>query len=191
LLDWFGRGPEEDATWNIYTNHSKGNQLQWLHLNAYWSPSYDARSEFQRDNLSLDSSGWTRRGDLRPGTSFQSSLDICKVNQIIHVLMVLVFNVHFQMYPVTLGCNIGTTITGIMAALVADTADALQVALAHLVRDGKQTVNVHAIFSSGCIHRAQFMFLPFFESNRRCSILVEFLFGTPFHSCAAFQWQGE
>lgn len=36
-----------------------------------------------------------------------------------------------QMYPFTLGANIGTTITGIMAALVASTADSMQVALAH------------------------------------------------------------
>lgn len=36
-----------------------------------------------------------------------------------------------QMYPLTLGANIGTTITGILAAVVADTADAMQVALAH------------------------------------------------------------
>lgn len=35
------------------------------------------------------------------------------------------------MYPFTLGANIGTTITGILAALVASTADAMQVALAH------------------------------------------------------------
>lgn len=37
-----------------------------------------------------------------------------------------------QMYPLTLGANIGTTITAIMAALVADGSEALQVALAHL-----------------------------------------------------------
>ncbi|KAL7577892.1 hypothetical protein ACA910_007530 [Epithemia clementina (nom. ined.)] len=37
-----------------------------------------------------------------------------------------------QMFPLTLGANIGTTITGITAAMVADTIDALQVALAHL-----------------------------------------------------------
>ena len=37
-----------------------------------------------------------------------------------------------QMYPLTLGANIGTTLTGITAAMVADTIDALQVALAHL-----------------------------------------------------------
>lgn len=36
-----------------------------------------------------------------------------------------------QMYPLTLGCNVGTTITSILAALVADTSDAMQVALAH------------------------------------------------------------
>ena len=35
------------------------------------------------------------------------------------------------MYPFTLGANIGTTITGIMAALVASTADSMDVALAH------------------------------------------------------------
>ncbi len=38
----------------------------------------------------------------------------------------------FQMFPLTLGANIGTTITGLMAAMVADTVDALQVALCHL-----------------------------------------------------------
>jgi len=37
-----------------------------------------------------------------------------------------------QMLPLTLGANIGTTLTGITAAMVADTIDALQVALAHL-----------------------------------------------------------
>jgi len=35
------------------------------------------------------------------------------------------------MYPFTLGANIGTTITSILAALVASTSDAMQVALAH------------------------------------------------------------
>lgn len=38
-----------------------------------------------------------------------------------------------QMYPLTLGANLGTTLTGIMAALVSDNIDALQVALAHLM----------------------------------------------------------
>jgi hypothetical protein len=37
-----------------------------------------------------------------------------------------------QMYPFSLGANIGTTITGLMSALVSDGTDALQVALAHL-----------------------------------------------------------
>jgi sodium-dependent phosphate cotransporter len=37
-----------------------------------------------------------------------------------------------QMFPLTLGANIGTTVTAILASLVADTIDALQVALAHL-----------------------------------------------------------
>jgi sodium-dependent phosphate cotransporter len=37
----------------------------------------------------------------------------------------------FQMYPFTLGANIGTTITGLLAAVVASTAAAMQVALAH------------------------------------------------------------
>jgi len=37
-----------------------------------------------------------------------------------------------QMYPLTLGANIGTTVTAILASLVADTIDSLQVALAHL-----------------------------------------------------------
>jgi sodium-dependent phosphate cotransporter len=36
-----------------------------------------------------------------------------------------------QMYPLTLGANIGTTLTGILAALLSN-ADAMQVALAHL-----------------------------------------------------------
>ncbi len=40
-----------------------------------------------------------------------------------------------QMYPLTLGANIGTTITGLLAASVAvsNPAEALQVALAHLL----------------------------------------------------------
>ena len=37
-----------------------------------------------------------------------------------------------QMLPLTLGANIGTTLTGITAALVSDNVDSLQVALAHL-----------------------------------------------------------
>merc|ERR1712157_382313 len=36
-----------------------------------------------------------------------------------------------QMYPITLGANIGTTITALLAALISST-NALQVALAHL-----------------------------------------------------------
>jgi sodium-dependent phosphate cotransporter len=38
-----------------------------------------------------------------------------------------------QMFPLTIGANIGTTITSILAALVTDGNDALQVALAHLM----------------------------------------------------------
>jgi sodium-dependent phosphate cotransporter len=37
-----------------------------------------------------------------------------------------------QMYPLTLGANVGTTVTAILAALVSDGTEALQVALAHL-----------------------------------------------------------
>ncbi|KAG7341840.1 Na+/phosphate symporter [Nitzschia inconspicua] len=37
-----------------------------------------------------------------------------------------------QMYPITLGANIGTTVTGIIAAFVSEGTNALQVALAHL-----------------------------------------------------------
>jgi len=37
-----------------------------------------------------------------------------------------------QMFPLTLGANIGTTFTGLMAALVSGSSDSLQVALAHL-----------------------------------------------------------
>ena len=37
-----------------------------------------------------------------------------------------------QMFPLTLGANIGTTVTGILASLVNDGTDALQVALCHL-----------------------------------------------------------
>mmetsp|Transcript_5129 Transcript_5129/g.11650 ORF Transcript_5129/g.11650 Transcript_5129/m.11650 type:complete len:615 (+) Transcript_5129:78-1922(+) len=37
-----------------------------------------------------------------------------------------------QMFPLTLGANIGTTITGLLAALVSGNVEALQVALAHL-----------------------------------------------------------
>jgi sodium-dependent phosphate cotransporter len=36
------------------------------------------------------------------------------------------------MFPFTLGANIGTTVTGILAAAVASTSDSMQVALAHL-----------------------------------------------------------
>jgi sodium-dependent phosphate cotransporter len=38
-----------------------------------------------------------------------------------------------QMYPLTLGANIGTTLTAITAAMVSDSIDSLQVALAHLM----------------------------------------------------------
>ena len=37
-----------------------------------------------------------------------------------------------QMFPLTLGANIGTTVTGLLAAMVTDSVEALQVALAHL-----------------------------------------------------------
>ncbi|KAL7561531.1 hypothetical protein ACA910_022685 [Epithemia clementina (nom. ined.)] len=37
-----------------------------------------------------------------------------------------------QMYPLTLGANIGTTVTGLTAAMVSDNIESLQVALAHL-----------------------------------------------------------
>jgi sodium-dependent phosphate cotransporter len=37
-----------------------------------------------------------------------------------------------QMFPLTLGANIGTTVTGLLAALVVSGTDALQVALCHL-----------------------------------------------------------
>eukprot|EP00978_Attheya_sp_CCMP212_P039567 scaffold207077_cov52-Attheya_sp.AAC.1 len=37
-----------------------------------------------------------------------------------------------QMYPLTLGANIGTTFTALLAALVSDSVNALQVALCHL-----------------------------------------------------------
>ena len=36
------------------------------------------------------------------------------------------------MFPLTLGANIGTTVTGLLAAMVSDNIDALQVALCHL-----------------------------------------------------------
>jgi len=36
-----------------------------------------------------------------------------------------------QMFPLTLGANIGTTVTGLLASLVSDNVNALQVALAH------------------------------------------------------------
>lgn len=36
------------------------------------------------------------------------------------------------MYPLTLGANVGTTVTALMAAMVTDGTNALQVALAHL-----------------------------------------------------------
>lgn len=38
-----------------------------------------------------------------------------------------------QMYPLTLGANIGTTVTALLAAMVSASQDALQVALAHLM----------------------------------------------------------
>ena len=38
-----------------------------------------------------------------------------------------------QMYPITIGANIGTTLTSLLAAVVTDGNDALQVALAHLM----------------------------------------------------------
>ena len=37
-----------------------------------------------------------------------------------------------QMFPLSLGANIGTTVTGLLASLVSDGTDALQVALCHL-----------------------------------------------------------
>lgn len=37
-----------------------------------------------------------------------------------------------QMYPLTLGANVGTTVTGLLAAMVASSLDSLQVALCHL-----------------------------------------------------------
>jgi len=37
-----------------------------------------------------------------------------------------------QMFPLTLGANIGTTVTGLLASLVNDGTDSLQVALCHL-----------------------------------------------------------
>jgi len=37
-----------------------------------------------------------------------------------------------QMFPLTLGANIGTTVTALMASMVSDNVDSLQVALAHL-----------------------------------------------------------
>lgn len=37
-----------------------------------------------------------------------------------------------QMFPLALGANIGTTVTGLLASLVSDSTQALQVALAHL-----------------------------------------------------------
>ena len=37
-----------------------------------------------------------------------------------------------QMYPLTLGANLGTTLTALLSALVASNKDSLQVALAHL-----------------------------------------------------------
>jgi sodium-dependent phosphate cotransporter len=36
------------------------------------------------------------------------------------------------MYPLTLGANIGTTVTGFLAAIVSANVNSLQVALAHL-----------------------------------------------------------
>jgi sodium-dependent phosphate cotransporter len=37
-----------------------------------------------------------------------------------------------QVYPITLGANVGTTVTAIMASMVSDKVESLQVALAHL-----------------------------------------------------------
>ena len=38
-----------------------------------------------------------------------------------------------QMFPLTLGANIGTTVTGLMASMVSNSIDSLRVALAHLM----------------------------------------------------------
>ena len=38
-----------------------------------------------------------------------------------------------KMLPLTLGANVGTTVTALLAALVSASADSLQVALAHLM----------------------------------------------------------
>merc|ERR1712176_1199602 len=46
-----------------------------------------------------------------------------------------------QMYPLTLGVNIGTTVTALLAAIVSASQDALQVALAHLM------FNISGLFS--------------------------------------------
>jgi sodium-dependent phosphate cotransporter len=49
------------------------------------------------------------------------------------------------MFPLTLGANIGTTLTAIMAAMVATEIEALQVALAHLF------FNITGILSIGLV----------------------------------------
>lgn len=50
-----------------------------------------------------------------------------------HVIIPLSFtNTKQQMFPLTLGANIGTTVTGLLAALVSGKVEALQVALCHL-----------------------------------------------------------
>ena len=48
------------------------------------------------------------------------------------VLALCVLTSDSPQFPLTLGANIGTTITGLLASMVSDSVDALQVALAHL-----------------------------------------------------------
>ena len=48
------------------------------------------------------------------------------------VLLYLTCSILSIQFPLTLGANIGTTVTGLLASLVSDSVDALQVALSHL-----------------------------------------------------------
>lgn len=67
-------------------------------------------------------------GWVRSHTIYRPVLQIC-LSLVAAGLDVISLEV---MFPITLGANIGTTVTGILAALVSSKATAMQVALAHL-----------------------------------------------------------
>ena len=53
-------------------------------------------------------------------------------NQVLTVSFLVMMPHNTQMLPLTLGANIGTTVTGLLASLVSGSVNALQVALCHL-----------------------------------------------------------